>query len=147
MIKCWHYVFLRGLILLYKAIALSSQYSIWGAFWENINKTLVGGNQIKYSRIRRFINIERKASWRGWLLVSLFSKIGTDVSLLTSLLAGPMTWGNLQPPLVSGNLPGVLGGQEAKYVWSAYFGVGMCPVHSNRQISSSARKSLDVCKS
>ena len=139
--------FLRGLILLYKAIALSSQYSIWGAFWENINNTLVGGNQIKYSRIRRFINIERKASWRGWLLVSLFSKIGTDVSLLTSLLAGLMTWGNLQPPLVSGNLPGVLGGQEAKYVWSAYFGVGMCPVHSNRQISSSARKSLDVCKS
>ena len=113
--------FLRGLILLYKAIALSSQYSIWGAFWENINNTLVGGNQIKYSRIRRFINIERKASWRGWLLVSLFSKIGTDVSLLTSLLAGPMTWGNLQPPLVSGNLPGVLGGQEAKYVWSCLF--------------------------
>ena len=139
--------FLRGLILLYKAIALSSQYSIWGAFWENINNTLVGGNQIKYSRIRRFINIERKASWEGWLLVSLFSKIGTDVSLLTSLLAGPMTWGNLQTPAGVWEFARSVGGQEAKYVWSAYFGLGMCPLHSNRQISSSARKSLDVCKS
>ena len=138
---------MRGLILLYKAIALSSQYSIWGAFWENINNTLVGGNQIKYSRIRRFINIERKASWEGWLLVSLFSKIGTDVSLLTSLLAGPMTWGNLQTPAGVWEFARSVGGQEAKYVWSAYFGLGMCPLHSNRQISSSARKSLDVCKS
>ena len=118
---------MRGLILLYKAIALSSQYSIWGAFWENINNTLVGGNQIKYSRIRRFINIERKASWEGWLLVSLFSKIGTDVSLLTSLLAGPMTWGNLQTPAGVWEFARSVGGQEAKYVWSAYFGLGMCP--------------------
>ena len=133
---------MRGLILLYKAIALPSQLPLGignneqarlvniqfgGAFWENINNTLVGGNQIKYSRIRRFINIKRKASWEGWLLVSLFSKIGTDVSLLTSLLAGPMTWGNLQTPAGVWEFARSVGGQEAKYVWSAYFGLGMCP--------------------
>ena len=106
---------------------------------------LVGGDQIKYSRIKWFINI--KASWEGWLFVSLFSKVEDGFSLLTSQLAGPMTWGNLQTPARVWEFARSVGGQEAKYVWSAYFGLGMCPLHSNRQISSSARKSLDVCSS
>ena len=86
---------------------------------------LVGGDQIKYSRIKWFINI--KASWEGWLFVSLFSKIEDDFSLLTSQLAGPMTWGNLQTPAGVWEFARSVGGQEAKYVWSAYFGPGMCP--------------------